>query len=64
MDRGRVLGMGALDAFFLLMSNMATANSSLERLPDPVMSERSQIWANTDSGNREFMKKRLASSPI
>lgn len=53
---GRVLGMAAPVAFFLLIKNIATANSSLDRLPVPVMSERSQICANTDAGRREFMK--------
>lgn len=62
-DGGSVWGIGALVAFFLLISSIATANSSFDRLPDPVISERSQILASTASGSLEFRKNLPASSP-
>lgn len=63
-DKGKVFGIGAFEAFFLLISNIATANSSLFKLPVFVISERSQICAKTDSGSLEFIKNLPASSPI
>src|SRR4051812_19923821 len=45
------------------MRYMATANSSLVRLPVLWISARSQIWASASSGSLEPEKKGTASSP-
>jgi hypothetical protein len=43
---------------------MATANSSLDRRPNELISAKSHICAKTSSGSLELLKNGTASSPV